>query len=116
TGFVPQAIIASSAQRTAATADFFGGTFGVPVELQDRLYGAPAPLLLRAAVERAARTVLVVAHNPGISVLAGQLSGGVVRHMPTCAVATFTWDDDSDVAGASDPASWTFETPRDVIG
>lgn len=117
TGFAPQAIIASTAMRAATTADFFCGPFQVPIELQDRLYGAPASLLLRAAAERGARSVIVVAHDPGMSVLAGELSGGAIAHMPTCAVATFAWDeDDWDVATAIDPLSWTFETPLDVVG
>ena len=39
-----------------------------------------------------------------MSVLAGQLSDGGIAHMPTCAVATFTWDeDDWDVVDSLDP-------------
>ena len=48
-----------------------------------------------------------------MSVLAGQLSEGEIAHMPTCAVATFTWDeDDWDVVDALDPVDWTFDSPR----
>ncbi len=55
---------------------------------------------------------MVVAHDPGMSVLAERLSGEI-EHMPTCAVATFTWDtDDWDVATSLDPDSWTFSAPR----
>ncbi len=112
-GLRPDAILSSTAVRAATTADFFSGPFGVPVELQDRLYAAPAAMLLRAAAERAARSVIVVAHDPGISTLAAELSGGGIARMPTCAVAVFAWDEsDWDVAAALEPSSWTFETPR----
>ena len=37
-----------------------------------------------------------------MSALAERLSDGEIEHMPTCAVATFTWDeDDWDVVDAS---------------
>ena len=56
---------------------------------------------------------MVVAHDPGMSDLAEQLSGGGISHMPTCAVATFTLStDDWDVATAIDPDDWTWDTPR----
>lgn len=113
TGFRPEVIIASTALRAATTADFFSGPFGVPVDLQERLYGAPAGVLLRAAAETRARSVLVVAHDPGMSALAERLSGGGIAHMPTCAVAAFAWEDGSwDVATAVDPTYWSIDTPQ----
>lgn len=112
-GFRADAILSSSAVRAATTADFFSGALGVPVEQQDRLYGAPASTLLLAAAESGVRSVVVVAHDPGMSVLAGQLSDGGIAHMPTCAVATFEWDDDDwEVATAIDPVVWSLDTPR----
>jgi phosphohistidine phosphatase len=112
-GFRADAILSSSAVRAATTADFFSGALGVPVEQQDRLYGAPASTLLLAAAESGVRSVVVVAHDPGMSVLAGQLSDGGIAHMPTCAVATFEWDDDDwEVATAIDPLVWSLDTPR----
>ena len=60
-----------------------------------------------------AASVVVVAHDPGMSVLAARLSGDRIEHMPTCAVATFAWDeDDWDVVDSVEPAEWTFDTPR----
>jgi phosphohistidine phosphatase len=85
---------------------------GVPVELQEDLYGAPGSVLLRAAAERGVDSVIVVAHDPGLSMLAGALSDGGIGHMPTCAVAIFTWDDDDwEVATAVAPQSWSLDTP-----
>ncbi|MEU1972792.1 histidine phosphatase family protein [Microbacterium sp. NPDC019599] len=111
-GFRADAILSSTALRAATTAAFFGEALGVPVEQQEELYGAPASFLLDAAAERGVASVVVVAHDPGMSSLAWQLSGEI-GHMPTCAVATFTWDeDDWDVATALDPVDWTIDTPR----
>ena len=62
--------------------------------------------LVREAVDLGVQSVMVVAHDPGMTVLAGNLSGHEISHMPTCAVATFTWDtDDWDVATAIDPTT-----------
>nr|BFF12196.1 hypothetical protein GCM10025699_34990 [Microbacterium flavescens] len=83
------------------------------MEQQEELYGAPASRILRAAVESRASWVMVVAHDPGMTTLAERLSGGGIAHMPTCAVATFTWStDDWDVATSIDPDEWTIDTPR----
>ena len=113
TGLRPDAILSSTALRAATTAEAFGAEFGVPVQRQERLYGAPASVLLCAAASSGATTAVVVAHDPGMSVLAEALSDGRIAHMPTCAVAVFTWDeDDWDVATAVPPASWAFDSPR----
>ncbi|GAA1941076.1 histidine phosphatase family protein [Microbacterium aoyamense] len=112
-GFRADAILSSTALRAATTAEFFSGALGVPVEQQERLYGAPASLLLLTAAERGVRSVVVVAHDPGMSVLAGLLSDDGIGHMPTCAVARFEWDvDDWDVATSIDPERWHLDTPR----
>lgn len=113
TGFRPDALLSSTAVRARATAEAFAEELGAAVTLDPELYGAPARALLAAAAATGVRSVLVVAHDPGMSVLAAQLSGDGIAHMPTCAVATFRWDaGDWDVATAVDPAEWTLDTPR----
>lgn len=37
-------------------------------------------------------TLTLVTHDPGLSHLASRLSARRITHMPTCAVATFTWN------------------------
>ncbi|WP_375383689.1 histidine phosphatase family protein [uncultured Microbacterium sp.] len=112
-GFRPDVIIASTALRARTTAEAFGAELGVAVSLDEELYGAPAPTLWAKAAATGAGAVLVVAHDPGMTTLAAQLSDDGIAQMPTCAVAVFEWDeDDWDVAGAIAPASWTFDTPR----
>jgi phosphohistidine phosphatase len=113
TGFRPEVILSSTALRARTTAEAFAAEFGVAVNLDPELYGAPGRTLLAAAAASSARQVIVVAHDPGMTDLAEQLSGGGIGHMPTCAVATFTWDQgDWEVVDAVDAADWTLDTPR----
>jgi phosphohistidine phosphatase len=113
TGFRPEVILSSTALRARTTAEAFAAQFGVGVSLDPELYGAPGSALLSAAAASAAQRVIVVAHDPGMTDLAEQLSGGGIAHMPTCAVGTFTWDqDDWEVVHAVDAADWTFDSPR----
>lgn len=113
TGLSRGVLLSSTALRARTTAAAFGEALGVDPQLREDLYGAPARSLLAAAAETGAETVLIVAHDPGMTVLAERLSGGGIGHMPTCGVATFRWDtDDWDVATATDPDAWEFDAPR----
>lgn len=112
-GFRPDVILTSTALRARTTAEAFAEALGVPAEERAELYGAPARTLLATAATAGAQSVVVVAHDPGMSVLADALSGGDIGAMPTCAVAVFRWDtDDWDVAASIEPTSWTFDSPR----
>lgn len=97
-------IISSTALRARTTATYFGEVLGVPVELDEALYLAPAETLLATAKACGAARVMVVAHDPGLSDLAHRLSGGAIAHMPTCAVARF------DFANGG----FAFDTPRQL--
>jgi len=111
--FRPEVILSSTALRARTTAEAFGAEFDVAVNLDPELYGAPPRVLLAKAAASGAHRVIVVAHDPGMTALAERLSGGGIAHMPTCAVATLTWDeDDWAVVDALDPVDWTFNTPR----
>lgn len=113
TGFRPEHILSSTALRARTTAAFFGDELGVEVELREELYGASAHSLWQAAAASGSDAVLLVAHDPGMSMLAEALSDGEIKHMPTCAVAHFTWNtDDWDVAASLAPDDVSFETPR----
>lgn len=112
-GLQLDALLSSTALRARTTAAFFGTALGIEPELDPELYGAPASSLLAAAAARGVDSVMVVAHDPGMTALAGRLSGGGIGHMTTCAVATFRWaSDDWDVATATDPDEWDFDSPR----
>lgn len=119
-GFVPDVIVSSTAVRARATAQAFADEFGVPVSLERRLYAAPGTALLRAAVEigsAGAASIMLVAHNPGITELAYALSEERITHMPTSAVATFAWELHADAHGwhaidAVEPVEWKLDVPR----
>ncbi|HWT34031.1 MAG TPA: histidine phosphatase family protein [Microbacterium sp.] len=114
-GFRPDVILSSTALRARTTALAFADEFGVEPDLQQELYGASAPALLQA-IEAAglagAGSVLIVAHDPGMTDLAYVLSAERIDRMPTCAVATFSWDDDDwNVIDSVEPAQWSLQTP-----
>lgn len=112
-GFHPDLILSSTAVRARTTADALAEALDADVTLVPELYGAPAGTLLSQAVGSRSHCVVVVAHDPGMTDLADELSGGGIAHMPTCAVATFTWEtDDWGTATTRDPNSWTLDTPR----
>ncbi len=112
-GLAVDRVLTSTALRARTTAAAFGAALGREPEQRDELYGAGARALLDAAMRSGASSVLIVAHDPGMTVLADRLSGGGIGEMPTCAVAVFRWDThDWDVAGATDPDTWSFDSPR----
>lgn len=115
TGVVLDAILSSTALRARTTAEVFADVLGLAVEPDQRLYGASPSEITAIVVERDVDGVMVVAHDPGMSVLAGRFAPDIV-HMPTCAVATFTWADGSgdswETALASTPTNWRFDAPR----
>jgi phosphohistidine phosphatase len=91
-GVRPEILLTSTALRARTTAGYFAAEFGVTAIEQEELYGAPPEALLAAARASGASEVMVVAHDPGLSELVSELSDREV-HMPTCAVAIFTWND-----------------------
>ena len=114
TGWRPDRILSSTALRARTTAEAFGEELGLDVGLDRNLYGASAHTLWEAAAASGTTSVMLFAHNPGISQLAEALSDGDITHMPTCAVARFTWaTDEWDVAASLEPVSSEQMTPRD---
>lgn len=105
-------LLSSTALRARTTAAEFSAALGTPVELDPELYLAPAETLLEKAIAAQAGTIVIVAHDPGLSELAHLLSGGVIDHMPTCAVARFTWQAGATSALGSPADTWTRDTPR----
>lgn len=113
TGFWPEAVISSTALRARTTAEVFAHALDAPLRLEERLYAASATTLLTVAAESGLQRVTLVAHDPGLTVLAARLSRDRIDRMPTCAVALFTWAETSwDVVDAVDPVSFSFDAPR----
>lgn len=116
-GASPDLLVTSTALRAQTTAGFFAQALGLDPIAEPALHAAPPREILRVVAEKAhdasARSVVVVAHNPGLSMLAGSFAAEIA-HLPTCAVARFTWPDDVpwDAIDATDPSDWTLDTPR----
>lgn len=90
----PDHLITSSSVRTVQTAKILAHALGFPLERirhDDRVYLADADRLL-AILQHCpdeARHVLLVGHNPGLSVVAGRLeSAHDVPEMPTAALCS----------------------------
>lgn len=94
---MPDRIVASSARRTAQTADAIAAEIGYPlerVERSDDLYLAGAARLVEwlGAVADRTRHLALVGHNPGLSDLWDWLTDDDAASLPTCGVARFELD------------------------
>lgn len=89
---VPDLIVSSTAKRARKTAQAVADEVDYPKEVTQtrNLYHAypDAFIEILQALDNHFRTVLMVAHNPGIEELVAQLSG-VYERMPTGALAHF---------------------------
>lgn len=108
-------ILTSTATRARTTASEFATALGVTgkdFELDADLYASSPDTMIEKAEASGATSVMIVAHNPGITELAERLSGGGITHMPTCAVAVFYWQAD-DWAGViwDEVSQWALEAP-----
>ena len=117
TGVKVARIVSSTAVRARTTAAEFASATGLEIELDDALYMSTAKTLLARAVSSGEESIMLVAHDPGITVLANELSAGGIQHMPTCAVAVFEWEASRiDVAGYPSDEwvadSWRLDTVR----
>jgi phosphohistidine phosphatase len=96
-GNAPEQIVSSTAVRAISTARLLAVELGMDPDsvVQDpALYGASASMLLEVArgLPDELRSGMIVAHDPGLTELAGALSGYAITHMPTCGVVTVEFD------------------------
>lgn len=126
--YKPDAILCSTAARAAATCEPLCDVLGhkVPVIYRDELYHAMPDVMLeeirRAPAE--AETLLVVAHNPGLVLLAMALAEDpeeetalrVAHGVPTGGFIVFEFDADtwSDIAEGEGRTVF-FGRPRDLM-
>lgn len=126
---VPAHAIVSTAERTRQTWQLLGEAVTAPpsVVFDDRIYeAAPADILAAIAdVPKAAATLIVVGHNPGLQSLALMLAGAgnnkarkaLVEKYPTGGIAVIDFDlpDWSAVSPGSGRLE-RFVTPRAIGG
>jgi phosphohistidine phosphatase len=92
---VPDLILSSPARRALTTAKIIAKKLGYKlknIEVDDRLYASTADDLLEVIRKLGDKreSVMLFGHNPELTELAHRLSGEIT-HMPTCAVAEFTY-------------------------
>jgi phosphohistidine phosphatase len=113
----PDLILSSPARRARDTAEIIARKLGCKprnIVVDDRLYAASADELLAVirGVDDNRACVMVFGHNPELTDLAHRLASDIT-HMPTSAVAGFTFDTKSwaDV-GEDKPATALFAYPK----
>jgi len=113
----PDLILSSPARRALKTAEIIAKKLDYMLKdivVDDRLYAGEADDLLRVIHKLGDKLerVMLFGHNPELTELAHRLSSKIT-HMPTCAVAEFTFDAKSwSYIGKGKPSSVTLDYPR----
>jgi phosphohistidine phosphatase len=113
----PDLITSSPAARALATAKIVAEGLGYKLKnimVNDRLYAATMDALITVirALDDKLECVMLVGHNPGFTELAHHFDSGIT-HMPTCAIAEFTFDAKSwSGIGQARPARTIFDSPK----
>jgi phosphohistidine phosphatase len=117
----PDLILSSPAMRALTTAKIIAKKLDYKLKdivVDDRLYAGEADNLLNLIHKLGdkLKRVMLVSHNPELTELAHRLSSEIT-HMPTCAVAGFTFDEKSwSNIGKAKPARVTLEYPKKSLG
>jgi phosphohistidine phosphatase len=113
----PDLILSSPARRALATAEIIAKKLDYKLKnivVDDRLYAVDADDLLDAIRKLGDKSmrVMLFGHNPEVTELAHRLSNKIT-HMPTCAVAEFTFDAKSWAnIGEDKPTKATLDYPK----
>jgi len=96
----PDLIITSNAKRAYLTAQLIAEPLGYDKEkivIEDKIYEAGVEELLHIiqTLEAKTKTVVIVGHNPGLTLLANYLADERVNNLPTCGVFCMTFDTDN---------------------
>ena len=87
-GFRPDVLISSPANRALTTAQYYSKTFNLPVNEMKKLYhGMPEDYLaVLHELEDEINTAMLFGHNPGITHIANLIQPGVTDNIPTASV------------------------------
>ena len=113
----PDLILSSPATRAVMTAEIIAKKLDYKrsnIVLDDRLYAVSADDLLDVIrqLDDKAERVMLIGHNPELTELAHRLSSKIT-HLPTCAVAEFSFDAKSWTrVGKDKPIRVAFEYPK----
>jgi len=119
-GLVPDAFLISSSQRTRSTAELMAEQFSFPaekIEFKNELYlASPSTMLklIRHTPDHVQRLALL-AHNPGLTELANQLTRTCIDSIPTCGVVTLEMSIESWSEAGSRTKLLDFDYPKREI-
>jgi phosphohistidine phosphatase len=91
TGILPQEMISSPAKRALSTASLFCSEIKFPhhkLKVDNNLYAASSKEMLSVIenLSENVESVLIIAHNPGLTDLANYLSDFPIDNIPTCGI------------------------------
>jgi phosphohistidine phosphatase len=94
---IPEAIFSSDSQRTQETAKLLQGIgelAEVPIAFLQELYLASSLDIIQLVEKQSDEldTIMVLAHNPGVTHLVNEISEARLDNMPTAAIACIEFD------------------------
>lgn len=110
--------ISSPATRAITTSTLLAEKLRYPadeIKQEQQLYNAPLQTLLTVIHElnTTVKHCVLVAHNPGLSLLANHLDNEKTGDLPTCAVVSFSFElDDWQAVGRNSGRIILFEYPK----
>ncbi len=96
-GIKPDLILSSPAKRAKKTAKILAAKLGYPeekIEWREQIYEASAQTLLYLVCQlpQGAKRVMVIGHNPGLTMLANILGDITIENIPTAGVVGVAFD------------------------
>lgn len=98
-GLIPDAIVCSPAVRARSTARAIAGALGYPedrIVVRDAIYerGRAGLMEVIQALDAAWNRVILIGHNPDLTLLINRLAGEDLPHLPTCGLASIVFEVD----------------------
>jgi phosphohistidine phosphatase len=121
-GIRPSLIISSPAVRAWTTAKIVANEIGYPREFlqrEDSLYLASLDNILDILVAQDSEfnNVMVVGHNPGLTIFANYLSPGITDNLPTAGVVSLSFEqEDWNLYTAPKTELLCYDTPKLALG
>lgn len=93
-GIKPDLILSSPAKRAKSTAKHYHEELGSKLKVDERIYEASLMSLIYLAQETFEHvdSLMIVGHNPGLTMLNDRLSDKSIYNIPTCAVVAIEFD------------------------
>lgn len=121
-GIIPELVITSTAMRAKTTAELVTAEIGIKPDkmvYEKELYLASAQeiFLLIKDTPPEYNSVMIVAHNPGITELLNRLTGGnnFVANIPTCGVAELQFEGEWNKLASGKCLLEKFLVPKEVL-